>query len=229
MNSYVHQPANSSANAASVTYIRFVKRHYVDVHRQSKQHQKSTCSSSSTSRQTFLPPPLSTTFTDQIVKMFLAAEIPLHKLRNSEMIKLFYSIGNPLPSGTTCRRRINDLADEELECIKSLLTGDVFMRNLIGSVDHPQVAYLISETQIADSPTATTIIHAIDDTMRKLATERHNFLLLLSDAASYMIAAGKGLNPLYPNLFHVTCVAHLLHALLLSDSVSDKLLLFAAV
>ena len=26
-----------------------------------------------------------------------------------------------------------------------------------------------------------------------------------------MIAAGKGLKPLYPNLFHVTCVAHLLH------------------
>ena len=79
-------------------------------------------------------------------------------------------------------------------------------------MDHPQVAYLISAIQIADSPTATTIIHVIDDTMRKLATERHNFLLLLSDAASCtVIAAGKGLKPLYPNLFHVTCVAHLLH------------------
>ena len=107
------------------------------------------------------------------------------------MVKLFCSIGNPLPSETTCRRRINDLADEELERIKSLLTGDVFMvideselrglrylNVLIGSMDHPQVAYLTSATQIADSPTATTIIHAIDDTMRKLATERHNFLLL---------------------------------------------------
>ena len=69
-------------------------------------------------------------------------------------------------------------------------------------MDHPQVAYLISATQ-TDSQTATTttIIHAIDDTMRKLATERQ----LLSDAAD------KGLKPLYPNLFHVTCVAHLLH------------------
>ena len=116
------------------------------------------------------------------------------------------------------------LADEELERIKSLLAGDVFLvideselrglrylNVLVISMDDPQVAYLISATQIADSPTATTIIHAIDDTMRKLATERHNFLLLLSDVASYMIAAGKGLKPLYPNLFHVTCVAHLLH------------------
>ena len=79
---------------------------------------------------------------------------------------------------------INDLADEELERIKSLLTGDVFMiidegelrglrylNVLVGSMDHPQVAYLISATQIADSPTAT-----IDDTMRKLDTERHKQL-----------------------------------------------------
>ena len=82
--------------------VRFEKRHYVDVQRQSKQHQKSACSSSSISRQTFLPSPSSTTFTDQVVKAFLVADIPLHKLRNSEMIKLFYSIGNPLPSKTTC-------------------------------------------------------------------------------------------------------------------------------
>ena len=67
------------------------------------------------------------------------------------MIKLFYGIGNPLPSETTYRRRINDLADEDLERIKSLLTGDVFMvideselrglrylNVLVGSMDPPQ-------------------------------------------------------------------------------------------
>ena len=114
------------------------------------------------------------------------------------MIKLFYSIGNLLPSETTCQRRINGLTDEELEHIKSLLTGDVFMVTdeselhglcyldiLVGSMDYPQVGYLISATQIVDSLTATAIIHAIDDTMRKLVTEKHNFLLLLSNAASY--------------------------------------------
>ena len=140
------------------------------MHRQSKQHQKSAHSSSSISRQTFLPLPLSTTYTNQVVKAFLVADIPLYKLQNSEMIKLFYSIGNPLPSETTCQRKINDLADEELERIKSLLTEDVFMvideselcglhylNVLVGSMNHPQVAYLISATQIADSSTATTI------------------------------------------------------------------------
>jgi len=33
----------------------------------------------------------------------------------------------------------------------------------------------------------------------------------LSDAAKHMVAAGAILKSLYPKLFHVTCVAHLLH------------------
>ena len=37
------------------------------------------------------------------------------------------------------------------------------------------------------------------------------FCLLLSDAAKYMIAAGITLKSLYPKLFHVSCVTHLLH------------------
>ncbi|KAF7684833.1 hypothetical protein CDIK_4418, partial [Cucumispora dikerogammari] len=38
-----------------------------------------------------------------------------------------------------------------------------------------------------------------------------NFNLLLSDAAPYMKLAGKTLHQMYPSLFHVTCIAHLLH------------------
>ena len=34
---------------------------------------------------------------------------------------------------------------------------------------------------------------------------------MLSDAAKYMIAAGITLKSLYPKLFHVTCLAYLLH------------------
>ncbi len=37
------------------------------------------------------------------------------------------------------------------------------------------------------------------------------FLVLLSDAAPYMIKAGKNLKAIYPGLLHVTCVAHGLH------------------
>ena len=37
------------------------------------------------------------------------------------------------------------------------------------------------------------------------------FSLLVSDAAKYMIAAGITLKSLYPKLFYLTCVTHLLH------------------
>ena len=53
---------------------------------------------------------------------------------------------------------------------ESELHGLRYLNVLVGSMDHPQVAYLISATQIVDSPTATTIIHAINDTMRKSTT-----------------------------------------------------------
>jgi hypothetical protein len=35
-------------------------------------------------------------------------------------------------------------------------------------------------------------------------------LLLLSDAAPYMIKAGKTLNVFFPNMIHITCLAHML-------------------
>lgn len=56
-----------------------------------------------------------------------------------------------------------------------------------------------------------SIIHIVDDVMKTLKSDRDNFVLLLSDAARYMTAAGAILKELYPRLSHVTCIAHLLH------------------
>lgn len=55
------------------------------------------------------------------------------------------------------------------------------------------------------------VIQNVDDAVRLLQAGRENFVLLLSDAARYMTAAGDLLQQLYPRLFHVTCTAHLLH------------------
>ena len=60
------------------------------------------------------------------------------------------------------------------------------------------------------NPNSNIIAQAVDDAVRNLGINR-SFCLLLSDAAKYMIAAGITLKSLYPKLFHVTCVAHLLH------------------
>jgi len=44
-----------------------------------------------------------------------------------------------------------------------------------------------------------------------LQTNQDNFVLLLTDAARYMTAAGRVVNKIYPRLFHVTYTAHALH------------------
>ena len=55
------------------------------------------------------------------------------------------------------------------------------------------------------------MVQSVDDAVRLLQVSRENFVLLLSDAARYMTAAGRLLQQLYTRLFHVTCTAHLLH------------------
>ena len=49
---------------------------------------------------------------------------------------------------------------------------------------------------------------AVDDAIRTLQTDRNNFVLLLTNAARYMTAAGRVVKQAHPKLFHITCVAH---------------------
>lgn len=44
---------------------------------------------------------------------------------------------------------------------------------------------------------------------QKLICLKENVLLLISDAAAYMLKVGKILRECYKNIFHITCIAHL--------------------
>ena len=55
------------------------------------------------------------------------------------------------------------------------------------------------------------VAEKIDKYTKKLDTLRDRFVLLLSDAANYMTASSTALKLLYLKLFHITCIAHLLH------------------
>ena len=60
----------------------------------------------------------------------------------------------------------------------------------------------------------TTVARVFNDAMHILwpgGVKYDNLLLLLIDAAPYMIKAGEGLSVSYPKMIHVTCVAHTLH------------------
>ena len=82
----------------------------------------------------------------------------------------------------------------------------------MGSLKTPHVSYLYDCQPLKCVPNSNITAQAVDDDVRNLGINRSFFCLLLSDAAKYTTAAGITLNSLYPKLFHVTCVAHLLHS-----------------
>ena len=82
------------------------------------------------------------------------------------------------------------------------------MNILVGSLETSHVSYLYDCQPLKCAPNSNIIPQAVDDAARNLGINRSFFCLLLSDA---MIAADITLKSLYPKLFHVTCVAHLLH------------------
>ena len=81
----------------------------------------------------------------------------------------------------------------------------------MGSLETPHVSYLYDCQSLKCAPNSNIIAQAVDDAVRNPGINRSFFCLLLSDAAKYMIAASITLKPLYPKLFHVTYIAHLLN------------------
>ena len=155
----------------------------------------------------------------------MSADIPLYKFNNTHIKNLFRDIGHRLPSETTCRRTALQLSEDELKRIRnavhdkqislivyeSTLSGTQYLNNLMGSLKIPHVSYLHDCQSLKCAPNSNIIAQAVDDSVRNLGINRSFFCLQLSDAAKYMIAAGITLKSLYPKLFHMTCVAHLLH------------------
>ena len=130
-----------------------------------------------------------------------------------------------MPSETTCKRTALKLGEDKLKRIrnavnykqiflivdKSTLSGTQYFNILVGSFETPHVSYLYDCQPQKCAPNSNIIAQTVDDAVRNLGNNRSFFCLLLSDAANYMIAAGKTLKSLYHKLFYVTYVAHLLH------------------
>ena len=123
-----------------------------------------------------LLPVVSKDFMAELVKTFLAADIPLHKLRNPHVIQLFENRYQKKPSETVCRDYVKTLANNEQDRNLPMLLWETLMsqRKCISSS-----AMLLKLWTKASSAWMT---------LRKLDIARENFLLLLSDAASYMTA-----------------------------------------
>lgn len=162
---------------------------------------------------------------EKLLHGFLAADIPLYKLRNERLRLAFKDLGFPLPCESIMRCNVARIVSEHLSKLKQLLQGkEVFLtvdetqiRNkkfvhvLIGTLENPTKNFLIECKKIENSPTHKTILGIIQDTVCEYNIKRKNVLAILSDAAPYMMKFATCMLDIYPNIVHVTCISHLYH------------------
>jgi hypothetical protein len=84
--------------------------------------------------------------------------------------------------------------------------GRKFVNIIFGSVEDSAKYALIECIEINENLTGTMTVILIDDAVKSMNIKRNNFLILLSDAASYMKVAGIKIKELYSEVIHVTCI-----------------------
>ena len=207
------------------TAVKCDKAQQVEAHRATQKH---TSRSSNLAKQPKIAAEKEVdgrTFSERITTAFLSADIPLKKISHPAIKDLFSSMNHILPSESSCRNNVEQLYHEVCLKIKKIVENeDIFIvfdetsigkesyaHTLIGTISKPEVTYLIECRPLLTSLNAQEVSRIIDEILKQFSIQRERFLLLISDAARYMTAAGRNLKVFYPKMFHVTCLAHLLH------------------
>ena len=94
---------------------------------------------------------------------------------------------------------------------ESSMDGVSYASTLVGTMENPSVTHLLATKELDKPLTAEITSQLIDDQLRKFELERDKVLMLISDAATYMVKAGEMLKHFYENMTYVTCTSHLLH------------------
>ena len=198
----------------------------MESHQSSAKHKKllsTTVYTAEKRQQTFIPI-LKKNFKSKLVEGFLAADKPLFKLQHPQIWQLFTHLGQPVPSESSCLEHVDKLAVDEKQRLKECLhnkntflvvdeseiNGSKYLNILIGDTAVRKTTCVL-DCSIVETVNQQVVTVKINDALKKLDIHRQNFVLLLSDAARYMTACTAALKLLYPRLFHVTCMAHLLH------------------
>lgn len=161
----------------------------------------------------------------QLVKAFCSADIPLYKLRNSALKKFLNDSGVVVPSESSSRRYMEKLVEEHVQklinyfkdcyifliCDETEINGVKYVNILAGNIETPKIIYCLACDSMAGSVDSESIISSILECLAKFNIPVNNVVLFVSDAARYMIKAGAYLKVQNYNLFHVTCIAHLIH------------------
>lgn len=170
-------------------------------------------------------------FCYELCEAMVAANIPWNTLKN-EKLKVFLSkyTKRNIPDESTIRKRYLDRCyHQKLDEIREDIgenfiwtsvdeTTDAagrYIANLVvGKLNEngPGKPHLIASQELSEV-NHSSIARFVNNGIRKLWPDgmEDKVLLLTTDAAAYMIAAGRSLKVFYKNMVHVTCLAHGIH------------------
>lgn len=171
-------------------------------------------------------------FAMDLCRSFVDAGIPLWKLENKSIRAFLQKYTNQsVPCESTLRKTyLDDCYTEVLKTIQNEIgtkniwlsideTTDVtgrYVANVIVGVMDPfekHKIFLLTSEQLQKT-NSTTIAQLFTNALALLwpnGIEHERVLLFLTDAATYMKKAGNALKVLFPNMIHLTCLAHALH------------------
>jgi hypothetical protein len=167
----------------------------------------------------------------ELCEAMLSANIPWIKLQNVKLRDfLEKNIGIKLPDETTIRKvHLNECYEEVKNEIQTSLKdcsiwigvdettdacGRYVANVLIGKLESEKYnpPFLVN-CSFLDKTDSSTISRLINDTLRQFWPDFNasHFKLLVTDAAANMLKSGKDLKVFYPEMIHVTCLAHGIH------------------
>lgn len=207
------------------------KKYFLDAHVNTDIHKRSVAKTT-TAKQTLLSKPpttpcnkLSKYYVD-LCAAFVESNIPLHKV-NCKSLNEFLDkyTGHKTPDESTLRKtylpnlyrkKIDEIKDDIGDHFVYLIVDETtdargfYIANLligILDVDEFKKPYLIACKQLP-ATNYDTICRFVNNGLLTLSVAMNRVLLLLTDAAPYMVKAAKTLKVFYPNMIHVTCIAH---------------------
>lgn len=179
-------------------------------------------------------------FNTHLAKWFMESDIPFNKL-SMKSTKFFLQKFTEFecPDESTLRKNyVKPIYTETIQKINSLIDDNRiyliidestdsrqrFVLNImVGILNGKQHKSMLISSVCLESTNNTTVSQAVLNACHKIwpnGIEYEKLLLIVSDAARYMVKAVNNLKSFFPNLKHVTCVVHTLH--LVAENIRQR-------
>ncbi|KAF0764255.1 DUF659 domain-containing protein [Aphis craccivora] len=214
--------------------IPCIKKSQLTQHIDTSSHQEALKRKLTTSKQLFLSESTSkknvNEFYEDLCMSFVAANIPWYKLQNPQFRAFLEKYtGKHIPDESLLRKNyLSHCYNKTLSNIRNEIgdnniwfavdeTTDIngrYVANLLVGIlksNNTCRSFLLS-CKVLEKTNHSTVSRFVNDELKLLwpfGGNDEKVLLMLSDAAPYMVKTGQSLAVFYPNLIHVTCVAHM--------------------